>query len=98
MAKVSRTSATGADAGEMEYHDIPDLMTRVKLEHELESLLRDGQKQKNNLKKIRAKSKTLGRDPLKALVDDFKKEIARIAKRTEEVNKEIDDLNERVSA
>lgn len=96
MAEVSRTDP-GKDKEVMEFHKIPDLMTRVRMEHKLEALHRDRRKLESSVDQIRIVSEKSGRPPHKPLLDQRHKEIGNITEEMEGIIRDLEALNEGVN-
>lgn len=95
MAKVSRTDPGGDDV--MEIHEISGLMTRVRMEHKLESLRRDQEKLESAIGQIHLKAENTGQPVHKPLVEQKKKAVAKITEEMESIIRSLEALNEGIN-
>jgi len=94
MAEVSRTES-GEDV--MSFHEIPDLMTRVRMEHKLEALHRDRSKIELAIKQIHLSAERSMRPPHKPLLELKKKEVADLTEEMESIIRDLNALNEGIN-
>ena len=96
MAEISRTDP-GDDKEVMAFHEIPGLMTRVRMEHRLEALRRDRDKLEFAIEQIEISANRSGRPPHKPLLDQKRKESGKITEEMEGIIRDLEALNEGIN-